>query len=239
MEKEELKIPSHVAIICDGNGRWATNQNLPRWKGHEEGFKNAKRITKYAFSKGVKYLSLYLFSTENFKRPKKEVDYIMSLLVDKLKEILDFCHEEKIKAIVSGRDDNLSPKVLSILNRIAEETKNYDNIFNMCFNYGGKAEIIDATMKFAKDYKENEIELTEEIFNKYLYQDLPPVDLLIRTSGEKRISNFMLWQCAYSEFYFTDTYFPSFKEEEFDEALKSYKSRERRYGGLKDENKNN
>lgn len=236
---KENKIPAHVAIICDGNGRWATNQGLPRWKGHEQGFKNAKEITKYAFNQGVKYLSLYLFSTENFKRPKKEVDYIMSLLVDKLKDILEFCHENKIRAVVSGKDENLSPKIVSILRKIEDETKEYENIFNMCFNYGSKAEIMDAARKYALDYKENEEELTEEKFNSYLYQDLPPVDLLIRTSGEQRISNFMLWQCAYSEFYFTNTLFPDFNGEEFDKAIDAFNNRDRRYGGLNNENKNN
>lgn len=239
MEQNNINIPVHVAIICDGNGRWANSHGLPRWKGHEEGFKNAKKVTKYAFSKGIKYLSLYLFSTENFKRPKKEVDYIMSLLVDKLKDILDFCHEEKIKAIVSGSKNNLSPKIVKILEKIEEETKNYNHILNMCFNYGSKAEIIAAATKFALEYKENEFELTEDKFASYLYQPLPPVDLLIRTSGEKRISNFMLWQCAYSEFYFSDTYFPDFDASEFDKAIMDYNNRNRRYGGLNNEKESN
>lgn len=225
---------THVAIICDGNGRWATLKNLPRWKGHEEGFKNAKKISKYIFSKNVKYLSLYLFSTENFKRPKKEVDYIMSLLTDKFTEILNFCHEEKIKAVVSGRKENLSDKILNVLEKIENETKKYDNILNLCFNYGSRAEIVDAAKKAAL-----EGEITEEVFEKCLYQNLPPVDLLIRTSGEKRISNFMLWQCAYSEFYFTDVLFPDFGEKEIDDAFCEFQKRDRRYGGLKNEEENN
>lgn len=237
MKKE--KIPVHVAIICDGNGRWANAKGLPRWKGHEEGFKNAKKISSYVFSKGVKYLSLYLFSTENFKRPKKEVDYIMGLLTTKLSDILKFCHEEKIRAIVSGKDENLSLEVISILRKIEEETKNYDKVLNMCFNYGSKAEIVDAAMKFALDYKNNNIKLTEELFDEYLYQKLPPIDLLIRTSGEKRISNFMLWQCAYSEFYFSNVYFPDLDGTEFDNALYEYNNRDRRYGGLNNEKENN
>jgi len=238
MEKKE-KIPVHVAIICDGNGRWANSKGLPRWKGHEEGFKNAKKIASYVFSKGVKYLSLYLFSTENFKRPKKEVDYIMSLLTTKLSDILNFCHEEKIRAIVSGKDENLSSEVISILRKIEEETKDYDNVLNLCFNYGSKAEIVDAAMKFALEYRDNDIKLTEELFDEYLYQKLPPIDLLIRTSGEKRISNFMLWQCAYSEFYFSNIYFPDFDGEEFDRAIYEYNHRDRRYGGLNNEEENN
>lgn len=229
-----MKKLEHVAIICDGNGRWALKRNLPRWKGHEAGFKKAKEITKYAFSKNVKYLSLYLFSTENFKRPKKEVDYIMSLLTDKFKEILDFCHEEKIKAVVSGRTENLSSKIIEILEKIENETKNYDNVLNLCFNYGSKAEIIDAIKKI-KDIEN----ITEDEFEKYLYQNLPPVDLLIRTSGEMRISNFMLWQCAYSEFYFTETLFPDFSNDDFDKAILDYNNRDRRYGGLQNENENN
>lgn len=239
MEDNNIKIPAHVAIICDGNGRWASNHGFPRWKGHEEGFKNAKTVTKYAFSKGVKYLSLFLFSTENFKRPKREVDYIMNLLVDKLGELLEFFHEEKIKAIVSGKKEPLSPKVIEILDKIQNETKDYELVLNMCFNYGSKAEIIDAANKFAEEYKEKQIKLTEETFDSYLYQNIPPVDLLIRTSGEKRISNFMLWQCAYSEFYFSDAYFPDFKEKEFDKAINDYNNRDRRYGGLNNEDEDN
>ena len=241
---DEVKIPKHVAIIVDGNGRWATKRGLSRSKGHEAGFKNIQKLTSYIYKKGVNYISAYLFSTENFKRSKEEVGYIMNtLLVGKLKEILEFCKEEKIHAIFSGRKENLTDKVLKAMNDIEETTKDYkDKVFNICFNYGSKAEIIDATKKIIKDINDNKLDindLNEDIYNKYLYQDLPPVDLLIRTSGEMRISNFMLWQCSYAEFYFPKTLFPDFKEKDFDIALEEYTKRNRRFGGINYETKNN
>ena len=240
----EVKALNHVAIIVDGNGRWATKQGLSRSKGHEAGFKNIQKLTSYIYKKGIKYISAYLFSTENFKRSEEEVGYIMNhLLVGKLKEILEFCKLEKIHAVFSGRKENLSEKVLKAMNDIETTTKNYkDKVFNICFNYGSKAEIIDATKKIISDVNNNKLDindLTEEVYSKYLYQDLPPVDLLIRTSGEQRISNFMLWQCSYAEFYFPATLFPDFKEKDFDIALEEYRKRNRRFGGVNDEKKNN
>ncbi|MBR3363014.1 MAG: di-trans,poly-cis-decaprenylcistransferase [Bacilli bacterium] len=240
----EVKIPNHVGIIVDGNGRWATQRGLPRSKGHEAGFKNIQQLTSYIYKKGVKYISAYLFSTENFKRSKEEVGYIMNtLLVGSLKEILSFCKKEKIRAIISGKKENLSEKVLNAIDKIEEETKQYDKkVFNICFNYGGRAEIVDACKKIVKDVNDGIInidDLTEEEFGRYLYQQIPPIDLLIRTSGEMRISNFMLWQNAYSEFYFPNTLFPDFKEKDFDIALEEYTKRDRRFGGVNYENKNN
>lgn len=236
MDYSNLKIPTHVAFIVDGNGRWALERGLNRSEGHEEGFQNVKRITSYVFSKGIKYISAYLFSTENFKRSKKEVDFLMNLLTGKLKEILKFCHEEKIKAVFSGREENLSSKVLKAMKKIEEETKIYqERTFNICFNYGSHAEIVDAVKKIINDVDKNIIDkkdINEELFSKYLYQDLPPIDLMIRTSGEMRISNFMLWQCSYSEFYFPKVYFPDFNNEEFDKAIEEYTKRDRRFGGI-------
>lgn len=236
---DEVKIPNHVAIIVDGNGRWATNRNMPRSKGHEAGFENIKNLTSYIYKKGVKYISAYLFSTENFKRSKEEVGYIMNtLLVGKLKEILDFCKEEKIHAIFSGRRDKLSSKVLKAMDDIEKTTKKFKGrVFNICFNYGGHAEIVDATKKIVKDVNDGKLDiekLDEKTYSKYLYQDLPDVDLLIRTSGEERVSNFMLWQLAYAEFYFPKTLFPDFKESDFDYALMEYTKRDRRFGGVND-----
>ena len=232
----ELKIPNHIALIVDGNGRWAAEKGLSRSKGHEAGFKNLKKITSYIFKKDVKYISAYLFSTENFKRSEKEVNFIMSLLTDKLADILKFCHEEKIKAIFSGRKYPLSEKIIKVMEKIEKETKDYSKTFNICFNYGGHAEIIDATKKIVKAVNEGKLdinELDEKIYENYLYQKLPQVDLMIRTSGEERISNFMLWQCSYAEFYFPKCYFPDFNEEEFDKALIEYTKRDRRFGGAK------
>ncbi len=243
MDYSKLKVPNHVAIIVDGNGRWATEKGMSRSEGHNEGFLNVKRLSAYIFSKNIKYLSAYLFSTENFKRSKGEVNFLMNLLVGKLKEILKFCHEEKIKAIFSGREENLSLNVIKAMREIEEETKDYqDHIFNICFNYGGHAEIIDATKKIVKDVNNGKLnidDLNEDNFSKYLYQDLPPVDLMIRTSGEQRLSNFMLWQNSYAEFYFPKTYFPDFDEKEFDKAILEYTKRDRRFGGIDYEKKNN
>lgn len=240
----EVKIPNHVAIIVDGNGRWATKKGLPRSKGHEAGFLNLQKLTTYIYEKGIKYISAYLFSTENFKRSEEEVGYIMNhLLVGKLKEILEFCQKEKIHAVFSGRKDKLTEKVLKAMHEIEETTKEYKNrIFNICFNYGGKAEIIDATKKIYEDAVNGKIDinkLDEQMYNKYLYNNLPPVDFLIRTSGEMRISNFLLWQCSYAEFYFPETLFPDFKEKEFDLALEEYNKRNRRFGGIDYAKKNN
>ena len=243
MDYSNLKVPNHVAIIVDGNGRWATEKGMTRSEGHNEGFLNVKKLSAYIFSKNIKYLSAYLFSTENFKRSKKEVDFLMNLLVGKLKEILEFCHEKKVKAVFSGRKVNLSDKVIKTMIKIEEETKDYqDRVFNICFNYGGHAEIVDATKKIVKDVENGKLDindLDENTFSKYLYHNLPPVDLMIRTSGEQRLSNFMLWQNSYAEFYFPKTYFPDFDEKEFDKAIVEYTKRDRRFGGINYENKNN
>ena len=240
----DVKIPNHVGIIVDGNGRWATSRGLSRSKGHEAGFKNLQNITSYIYSKGVKYISAYLFSTENFKRSEEEVGYIMNnLLIGKLKDILQFCHDEKIHAIFSGRRENLSDKIINAITNIESETKDYtDKIFNICFNYGGRAEIVDTTKKIIKDIKENKInidEIDENLYSNYLYQNLPSIDLLIRTSGEMRLSNFMLWQASYAELYFPKTLFPDFKAEDFDMALEEYTNRDRRFGGVNYEDKGN
>ena len=241
--EETLKVPSHVGIIVDGNGRWGTERGLSRSKGHEAGFINIQKLTSYMFKRGVKYISAYLFSTENFKRSTKEVSFLMNLLTGKLKEILAFCHEEKIHVYFSGRQTGLSPKVLKAMKQLEDETEKYENrVFNICFNYGGHAEIVDATKKIVEDVNNGKLDinaLDEKIYEKYLYHELPPVDLLIRTSGEMRISNFMLWQCSYAEFYFPKVYFPDFHEQEFEEAIKEYNRRNRRFGGVNYDQKSN
>lgn len=243
MDYSKLKIPSHVAIIVDGNGRWATKRGKRRSDGHLAGFINLKKIVKYIFSKDINYISAYLFSTENFKRSKQEVSFIMNLFTSKFNEILKLCHEEKFKVVFSGRKENLSEKVVNTIFKIEKETSIYDKkVFNICFNYGGKAEIVDAAKRIAIDFLEKKIDLTsidENNFDNYLYQKLPPVDLLIRTSGEMRISNFMLWQCSYAEFYFPDVLFPDFDEKEFDNAILEYTKRDRRFGGINYEKTNN
>ena len=222
-------IPNHVAIIMDGNGRWATRQGLKRTDGHYAGYKRLKKTALYILAKGVKYLSVFAFSTENFGRSKEEVNYLMSLFVKAFKSDKKFFIKNNIKVIFSGREKPLSNEVLKTMKEMEDSTsKCTGGIFNFCINYGGQAEIVDASKKIAELYKDGKINLDEldtKDFYKYLYNDLPPVDLLIRTSGEIRISNFMLYSISYSEIYFTKTCFPDFTEEEFDKALEDYQSR--------------
>ena len=230
---EELKIPNHVAIIVDGNGRWAKNRNLPRMKGHDAGFKTSKKICKYALSRGVKVMSLYVFSTENFKRSKDEVDHLMDLFVLMFQKEKNFFIENDIKVVFSGADAPLPKKVIKLRDKLAELTKdNKNGIVNICINYGGRREIVDATKKIIDEGIKSE-DITEELFEKHLYQELPPVDLMIRTSGELRISNFLLWQLAYAEFYFPGILFPDFTEADFDDAILAYNKRDRRFGNAK------
>ncbi len=230
------EMPNHVAIIMDGNGRWATQRGKKRSEGHLEGSKTLERISAYILKRGVKILSVFAFSTENFKRSEEEVTYLMNLIIRLFKKKAESFNKNNIKVVISGRKTRLRQDVLEAIDYIENYTKqNTGGILNICFNYGGQEEIIDAAKKIAKDYKEKNIDLDKiekEEFYKYLYNDLSPIDLLIRTSGEQRISNFMLYEAAYSEFYFTDTYFPDFNEEEFDKAINAYNSRNRRFGGV-------
>lgn len=233
----ELNIPNHVAIIMDGNGRWAQNRNYKRTKGHQMGAKVLKKISEYAFNKKVKVLSVFAFSTENWKRSKEEVDYIMNLFVSIFKENYESMKKRGVRVVFSGLRSKLSDKVLKLIDKMTLETKdNKNGIFNICINYGGQDEIVEATKKIASKVKEGIIDVNDinkEMYNDYMFNNLPPIDLMIRTSGEYRISNFMLWQMAYSELYFTDTLWPDFDEKEFDLALESFNKRDRRYGGVK------
>lgn len=233
----EYKVPNHVAIIMDGNGRWAQKRNLKRTKGHQKGAEALKKISEYVYDKNIKVLSVFAFSTENWKRDKEEVDYLMDLFLKAFKENFDVVKKKGVKVIFSGVKEKLSDKVIKAMENMTEETKNNKNgIFNICLNYGGQDEIINAAKKISKDVSNGSIntdDINQELFNKYLFNDLPPIDLLIRTSGEYRISNFMLWQMAYAELYFTDTLWPDFDEEEMDKAIDSYNKRDRRFGGVK------
>lgn len=227
---DTVKIPNHVAIILDGNGRWAQKRNKKRTEGHKEGYKNLKKISKYILDKGTKYLSVYAFSTENFNRPQEEVDYLMNLFIKGFKNDTGFFKKENVRVIFSGRKDRLKEEVINAMKNMEDETiNNTKGILNICLNYGARAEIVDAVNKIITA---KEKLITEETFKKYLYQDLPDVDLLIRTSGELRISNFMLWQISYAELYFPNCYFPDFNEAEYDKALIEYTKRDRRFGGL-------
>ena len=232
-----MKIPHHVAIIMDGNGRWAEKRDLKRTKGHQKGAETLKKISEYIFDKKVKILSVFAFSTENWKRDKEEVDYLMDLFLKSFKDNFDSLKKKGVKIIFSGVKYKLSDKVISAMDKMMKETENNTNgIFNICLNYGGRIEIVEATKKICTDVLNNKIsidDITEECYNKYLFNDLEPIDLMIRTSGEYRLSNFMLWQMAYSELYFTNTLWPDFDEKEFDNALDVYNNRERRFGGIK------
>ena len=230
-------IPNHVAIIMDGNGRWATRQGLKRTDGHYAGYKRLKKTALYILDKGVKYLSVFTFSTENFKRSEEEVSYLMNLFVKAFKSDKKFFVKNNIKVVFSGRGKPLSDEVLKVMDEIERDTSICTKgVFNFCINYGGQAEIVDASIKIAKLYKENKLDLEElnvDNFYKYLYNDLPPVDLMIRTSGEVRISNFMLYSISYAELYFTSTCFPDFDENEFDKALEDYQNRNITKGTVK------
>lgn len=221
-------VPNHVGIIMDGNRRWAKEKNKKTIEGHLAGANRIISLAKYIFDKGVKYLSIYAFSTENFNRSAEEVSYLMGLIIKFFNERVNELHDYNIKIVVSGLRDNLSKDVLKCIDNVVELTKNNtDGVLNVCLNYGGRREIVDAVNKI----KEANITVTEETFGKYLYNDLPDLDFVIRTSGEERISNFMLWQISYAEFYFPKVYFPDFDEKEFDKALEIYNNRNRRFGG--------
>ena len=232
-ENNSTKIPNHVAIILDGNGRWAKAQGKKRTEGHKAGFNNLKKLSKYILEKGTKILSVYAFSTENFSRPQEEVDFLMNLCFEAFKQNVKYFQKENIKVIFSGRKEPLRKDILEAMDEITEMTKNNTlGTLNICINYGSRAEIIDATKKMLEDKVEK---IDESTFNKYLYNDLPDIDFMIRTSGELRISNFMLWQLSYAELYFPKCYFPDFNEEEYDKALIEYNNRNRRFGSLNNE----
>ncbi len=228
-----LNVPEHVAIIMDGNGRWAKERNKPRVFGHKEGAATLRRTLEYCKELGIKYLTVYAFSTENWKRSKDEVDALMLLFKTYINSERDNLIKNKIRFMVSGREDGVNESLMSAIRKLEEDTsKDFETTLNIAFNYGGRAEIVDAVNKIIRDKKEN---ITEEDFKKYLYNDIPDPDLLIRTSGEFRISNFLLWQIAYSEIYITDKYWPDFDEDEMMKALESYSKRERRFGGRLDD----
>lgn len=243
MDYSTLKIPNHVAIILDGNGRWAVKRGLKRTEGHLAGYDNLRKISEYILSKNVKILSVFAFSTENFKRSSEEVDFLMNLFMKKLGKDGKYFKEKNIKVVFSGRKEPLSDKVYNSMKKLEADTSNCTGgILNICLNYGGQSEIIDACKKIVLDTIDNKISIeniNEELFPSYLYNDLGPVDFMIRTSGEVRISNFMLWQLSYAELYFPDVYFPDFNEQEFDKCILEYTSRDRRYGGINYKSENN
>lgn len=230
-------LPRHIAIILDGNGRWAKKRGLPRSAGHIAGAETFRRIATYCKEIGVEHLTVYAFSTENWKRPEDEVRGIMKLLDKYLHEAIRDMEKKHIRMKVFGDTSVLSPGLQALIEKTDEISGHVQGFqANICINYGGRAEIVRAAERYANDVimGRAEDDLTEEQFASYLYSDgIPDPDLLIRPGGECRISNFLLWQCAYSEFYFTDTLWPDFGPEDIDKAIAEYQRRDRRFGGVK------
>jgi undecaprenyl diphosphate synthase len=229
-KNQEIK---HIAIIMDGNRRWAKKNGLKPTEGHKAGTKALEKIIESFQKRGIQILTVFAFSTENWNRSKREVNFIMNLLKKSLKNKIKKFHEQNIKLIVSGRLKDLSKDLRNTIEEAINLTKdNTDGILNIALNYGGREEIINAIKKLAIESKEEIKNLTEETFTKYLYTgNLPDPDLMIRTSGEQRISNFLPWQLAYTEFYFSSKYWPDFNAKDLDKAITEYKKRQRRFGG--------
>ena len=229
---------NHLGIIVDGNGRWAKEKGLNRSMGHKRGAEVLKDIILYLNrEKLVNYLSLYVFSTENFDRPQEEVNYLMELFLKWFKTVEKEYTQENIKVYFSGRKEYLRSDIVDAMILLEEKTKNNTGlVVNFCLSYGGRAEIVDATKKIANKVVNNELnieDIDEKLFSQNLYHNLPDIDFLIRTSGENRISNFMLWQISYAEFYFPKTYFPDFNLDEVKKAFEEYAKRDRRFGRVK------
>ncbi len=233
-----ITIPKHLAIILDGNGRWAKARGLSRTQGHQVGIENIKKVALLCQSMGVEALSVYAFSTENWNRPKSEVEYLMTLPSEFEKKFSADFEKYDIKIMFSGRKSKLSDENLEILERITNRSKDRSGLtLNICFDYGSYTEITEAVQAISEDVKNGIIEpkdITSEMISSHLYtKDLPPLDLLIRTSGELRLSNFLLWQAAYAEFYFTSVHWPAFGKTELIKAFESYSKRQRRFGAIK------
>jgi len=234
---DKNRLPRHIAIVMDGNGRWATKRALPRTAGHAVGAETFRRIATYCKDIGIEYLTVYAFSTENWKRSGEEISTIMDLLEKYLYESIERMERDKVKMKFLGDTTVLSSKLQNLIAETEEISKKFDGVqVNICLNYGSRDEILRAVQRYADDLttSNNNIPLTEEEFSKYLYTSgIPDPDLIIRPSGEMRTSNFLLWQSAYSEYYFTGTLWPDFTESELDRAIIEYQSRERRFGGAK------
>ena len=234
---QELPPPRHIAIIMDGNGRWATRKGLPRTAGHAAGSEVFRRIATYCRDIGVEYLTVYAFSTENWKRSEEEVSAIMGLLKQYLFEALEKMERDKIRLKFFGDLRRLSPELLELIDRTDKTSAKYQGFqANICLNYGGRDEIKNAVRAIAQEVKSGTLapeEITEETIGAHLYTaHMPDPDLIIRPSGEIRTSNFLLWQSAYAEFYFTDVLWPDFTKEELHRAIAAYQGRSRRFGGV-------
>ncbi len=234
-----MNIPQHVAIILDGNGRWAKAKGMPRNYGHAQGSKNVERICEDAYRMGIKYLTVYAFSTENWSRPKDEVDALMKLLRNYMKTCLKTAAKNDMKIRVLGDVSRLDEDIRKRIAELEEATKNNGGLnFQIAINYGSRDEIVRAVRKLSSDVKAGRLspdEIDESCIEGYLdTHDIPDPDLLIRTSGEQRLSNYLLWQLAYTEFYFTDVPWPDFTKEELAKAIEQYNARDRRFGGVKE-----
>ena len=234
-----MKIPAHIAIILDGNGRWAKAKGMPRNYGHAQGSKNVERICEEAYRMGVKYLTVYAFSTENWNRPKDEVDALMKLLRNYMKTCLKTAAKNDMKVRVIGDKTGLDEDIRNRIAELEEATKDNGGLnFQIALNYGSRDEIVRAVRRVSEDVKEGKVkpeDIDEKMFETYLdTHGIPEPDLMIRTSGELRLSNYLLWQLAYTEFYFTDIPWPDFTKEELSKAIEQYNRRDRRYGGVKE-----
>lgn len=235
-DKGEILVPEHIGVIMDGNGRWAKKRLLPRKFGHREGAKTFKKIALAGKEMGVKYMTFYAFSTENWKRPKDEVDAIMKLFEDYLDDVSSF-EKENIRLIFIGDRSRLSQNLRDKMKYAEEISRDFDSMtVILAVNYGGQSEICKSVKEIAKMIKNDELDIDdidEKLIEDNLYtRDIPPVDLIIRPSGEMRLSNFLIWQSAYAEYYFTDILWPDFKEKDLADAIKAFSDRSRRFGGI-------
>ncbi len=232
MSKQGQNVPEHIGLILDGNRRWAKSKGLPTLEGHRRGAKVLREISKVFFDRGVKVLSAYVFSTENWNRSPQEINYLMKLIIELFKQYSKQAAKENIRIVVLGRQDGLSPKVVDALQKAQQDTADNDGgILALCLNYGGRQEIIDAFKEASKQGIKPE-DLDAESFDKYLYSGglIGDVDLVVRTSGEQRLSNFMTWRSTYSELLFIDKFWPDVQEQDVDQILEEYARRQRRYG---------
>lgn len=231
MNEQEAVVPTHLGLILDGNRRWAKKRGLVSTEGHRAGVETLKEVVRAGFKSGVKVISAYVFSTENWKRTRDEVKFLMSLVLRVLDKDLEQLHKEGVKVVVLGSRYGLSEKIVAAIDRAEKMTQdNTSGVLALCFNYGGHQELVDAVKQILQariDYRE----VTDELIAKNLYHpELPPLDMIIRTSGEHRLSNFMLWRSEYAELYFTDKYWPDFNRADLETALAEYAARERRHG---------
>ena len=234
---DKMSFPKHIAIILDGNGRWAKKRGLPRSAGHSMGAKNLENVVRYLKDTSVRYLTVYAFSTENWKRPKDEVDDLMALLEKYLRNYDELLGGEDVRLKIIGRKEGLSDALIDLINEVEEKSKNRKQLtVNIALNYGGRQEICDAAKKIAEDVKSGKIDISdidENLFNDYIYtKNIPDPDLIIRPSGEERLSNFLLWQCAYSEFWFSNVCWPDFTPDKLEGAVADFQKRNRRFGGV-------